>query len=455
MPGSRALRRTFSRRRTLVWSSFMAQRTLLLVAGTLVAGTLVASRPAAAQTAPDDGTTVARADDAPVSASQNVPIPVPSLSKVVELARDRAPAVLSGRAAVNVSSSALVGARLNPLGNPYLEVFADRGGQNATRDIAIQSNLWLPVDLSGQREKREAEARALVQWTGAELDATRAAAAADAVRAYGQLVVAGARIQTIEDLSRVAVEEASYYEQRLEKGDATLADTTLAELERAKYAVSLAEARADRTRALAALSLATGTTYSTPPSGSLDPPAPKVAAAPKDAAALPTVRASAAQAEFHAREKDRQAIEAHAPVNLIVTAGRGDLGELRLGGGVSWTFPLLRTNQGEQARAEANRAKASLERGLKERAATVTAAALVAERQKVRQAIETVTKIAEPAAQAAVDAAVATQAAGKGDLLRVLSARRDLALLQARRLELLQREWNIVGDLVALTGELP
>lgn len=434
----------------------MPQRTPLLVAGTLALGIAAAPPPAAASpTAEDDPAPADTASPPAGSPGRKPSVPVPSLAKIVELARERAPAVAAGRAAVDVSRTALVGARLPPLGNPYLEVFSDRGGQNATRDVTVQSNLWLPLDVSGQRDKREAEARALVEWQGAELDTTRAAAAAEAVRAYGQLVIAGARIRTVEELSLVAGEEASYYEQRLDAGDATLADTRLAELERAKHHVSLAEAKADRTRALAALGLATGTTYTDAPDASAQPPAPRASAASKDAADLPAVRASAAQAEFHAREKDRQAIEAHAPLNLIVTVGRGDLGEVRLGGGIAWTLPLLRTNQGEQARAEASRAKASLERDLKERTATVAAAALVAERARVREAIDTITRVAEPAAEAAVEAAVATQAAGKGDLLRVLSARRDLALLRARRLDLLQREWNIVGDLVALTGELP
>jgi cobalt-zinc-cadmium efflux system outer membrane protein len=54
-----------------------------------------------------------------------------------------------------------------------------------------------------------------------------------------------------------------------------------------------------------------------------------------------------------------------------------------------------------------------------------------------------------------VDAAVAVQKAGKGELLRVLMARRDLALLRTRRLEMIRREWSIVSQRVALSGELP
>ncbi len=379
---------------------------------------------------------------------------VPSLAKVIELTRDRAPAVAVARANVEVSRSALVNARLGPLANPYVEVLADRGSQG-TRDVAVQGSAWLPLEISGQRDKRQAEAEALVSWQQAETKATRAVSVADAVRAYGQLVVADARIKALGELLDVARTEAAYYDGRVREGDATELDARLAEVEVARHTVALAEGRADRTRALTAVGVATGDSYTDAPADGPAPPAPKKTAAVKDPATLPHVEASAAQATYHAREKDRAGIEAHAPLNLVLTVGRGDLGELRVGGGLSWSLPVLRTNQGEQARAEASRNKASLERDLKARTAVVTAEGLAKERADIRAAIDTITKLAEPAAKAAVDAAVAMEQAGKGDLLRVLTARRDLALLQARRLDLLQREWNLVGDLVALTGDLP
>ena len=86
---------------------------------------------------------------------------------------------------------------------------------------------------------------------------------------------------------------------------------------------------------------------------------------------------------------------------------------------------------------------------------TGVVAGLGAERLQVRRALTELRERAEPAAQASVEAALTMQRAGKGELLHVLTARRDLALLRARRLDLLAREWSIVSDLVALTGELP
>ena len=58
--------------------------------------------------------------------------------------------------------------------------------------------------------------------------------------------------------------------------------------------------------------------------------------------------------------------------------------------------------------------------------------------------------------QAAVDELVVQVHAVRAPaVFAAATARRDLALLEARRLDLTQREWNIVSDVVALTGELP
>ncbi len=85
----------------------------------------------------------------------------------------------------------------------------------------------------------------------------------------------------------------------------------------------------------------------------------------------------------------------------------------------------------------------------------MTLRGLDAEREKVRQALDILDKLTQPAAKDSVDAAVATRAAGKGDTLRVLTARRDLAMVRLRKLDLVARDWSIVGDIVPLTGELP
>ena len=56
------------------------------------------------------------------------------------------------------------------------------------------------------------------------------------------------------------------------------------------------------------------------------------------------------------------------------------------------------------------------------------------------------------AGKSAVAAATATWRAGKGDWLQVLTARRSLAELELRHLEMLERRWALRGQWAAWTG---
>lgn len=385
---------------------------------------------------------------------------LPSLAGVMALAKERAPGVVSAKADLNIGRSTYAGARLSPLTNPYLEVFVDRGNMNATKDVAVQANLWLPVELSGQRGRRVDEADALVAWKSQNVEAARASSVGEAVRLYGDVLVNAERVRSFESVLAAARAEAELYEARLRAGDATQQDAKLAVVEVVRNSVALAESRADYARSAAELARALGQEgFGPPDGGSVDPP-PLPASDPnawvdRSIKRSPYLLAYEKEATYYARAKERQAIESHVPVNVIVSAGRGDLGETRLGGGLSWTFPFLRTNQGEQARAEAERSRVLAERDVRRRSLVALLRGLYDERLMVRGAVDEVAVTGEPAAQEALAAAIQTQRAGKGEFLRVLTARRDLALLRSRRLELARREWSIVGDIVALTGELP
>lgn len=385
--------------------------------------------------------------------------PFPTLAQSIEMAKERAPDVVRAHMNVGVANALYAGARLAPLDNPYLEVFADRGRAGATQDITMQANLWIPIEVSGQRRRRMAEVDALVAWQRANEEATKWSVAADAVRAYGAAVVAASRIDVLEDIVDVAGAEAELYAARLAAGDATLQDERLASVELGRTTMLLEESRADLARALVSLARVTGQLFAAPRGISVQPSAPSkridAPVAERLAESSAHVQVKQQEADYFTRARERAAIEAHAPVNLIVTAGRGDLGEARFGGGFSWTFPMLRRNQGEQARADAERVRALAEADVQRRVLEVTLQGLDAERENVRRAVEILDQRTGPAAQDSVDAAVATRAAGKGDTLRVLTARRDLAMVRMRKLELVAREWAIVGDIVALTGELP
>lgn len=396
---------------------------------------------------------------APAVQAQTAPQTFPPLQWVLETARKQAPEVINQQGALRVAEATMVGARLFQLNNPYLEVFGDRRASGAS-GLALQANLWLPVDLSGQRGRRVSESEALTSWQRTGLEASVAIAEGKALAAYGSVMVAMERARFLAALVVAAKEEASYYEGRFKQGDATVREAKLAAVEVARNTVALEEVRADLTRALTQLAALLGVPRLPDPEGPLETPPSHVWADVEQTAAdlaakSPAVMAAAREADYFHKVRRRQAVEAHAPVNFILSAGRGEMGDARIGGGLSWTFPALRRNQGEQAQATANQNRALAERQANEVRTYATLRGIAEEHAEVEKALHDLQQNGEPAAQAALDASLAIHRAGKGDLLFILSARRDLALMKASALLLVLREWNLLADFVALTGKTP
>jgi len=388
----------------------------------------------------------------------------PSLEHTLQLASQGSIDAVRARAELAVGQANYQGARLSSLANPYLEVFAERPawrGSEVTKDLNVQANLWLPVEVAGQRGHRVAEVDALVRWKEVSLQAAQARAVGAAVRAYGTVVSQASRVYLLEGLAASARNEAELYQARLAARDITSSDANLVVVEAARHTAAWSESRAALMRALVEFSRTTGSgSISRPESANLHllPPPPLHPSADSFAAQAmrncPLLPLLDAEAGYHVKARSRYASEAHTPVNFIVSAGRGDVGETRLGGGLAWTFPILRRNQTEQARAEAERTRVLRERDKNQGLLPVIFRGLFQERELLRAARVELEKTGEPAAQSGVDAAAAMLRGGKGDLFRVIVARRDLALLAFRRLELIEREWVLLSEMVALTGRL-
>lgn len=384
----------------------------------------------------------------------------PSLKEVIERARTRGPASIMAAADIRIAGATRYAAGLPPLTNPYLEVFVDRG--KSTDGFAqVQANLWLPIEFAGQRGKRLAEVDAMVKWKQTAKAAAQANAVGEAVTAYGELLVAAARKQHAADGEKIAREEAAYITGRFEAKDATAVDKAQADGEVARWLQMRAEAELAFALAKARLAIATGDASLADPVGNLSVDLPALRF--KDGEALakyliensPAIKQNEMEATYFGASKDKWEADKYAPVNLIVTAGRGDNGDVRFGGGLSWTFPVLRRNQGEIARAEADaeRAKTNLE--ITKAAINARAKGFFAAYEVARKATNTIDTIAIPAAQAVVDASVASWKAGKTELTRVFLARRDLATARERRLDIAAVGWRAYGDLAGLTGETP
>jgi cobalt-zinc-cadmium efflux system outer membrane protein len=399
---------------------------------------LVALRPACADES---------SDRAPHAAEDRAP-----LRALVELARQRAPEVSVAQASLTSSRSALVNGRLAPLGNPYLEVTADRGNKGVTKDLTVTGTLWLPVEVSGQRGSRGREAEDFVSLHAAFLEQARARAAARAVRAYGFSVVAAERTTVLSELLTSARAEAQLMADRVKAGDAIARDASLAAVEAARHEVMLAENRAELLRAQGELSELLGREafQLLPPTAppSLGPRAVKIDETPH-------ARALGAEARFYSSSAERLRREGQSPLSLGLVAGRGDYGETRVGGGLAYAFPVFRANRAERARATAESQRALSERRVQQSVAARRLKLLQLEQEQLEVALSTLTVTALPAAQLAVSAVQETYSAGKAEMLAVLLSRRELSALSLRRLELLERNWLLVSEYVEITGDLP
>ncbi|MEI9941617.1 MAG: hypothetical protein WDO69_30750 [Pseudomonadota bacterium] len=372
------------------------------------------------------------------------------------LARERAPEVILGRSALTASRSSYAGARLAPLGNPLLEVKMQGATQDVVKDVNIEAELWLPVEVAGQKSRRGREADDFVELHAAMLEQARAAASGRAVRAYGALVVGASRFRVLSELATNAQSEARYFAERMAIGDATEHDAALSAVDAARHQMALSETRSELLRAVGDLFELTGRNISSEGVAEALPPGfSGPLRAPPAVEHSPQFRVLSAQAKYYAAARDRIESEGWNPLSVGLLAGRGDYGETRFGGGLAYAFPTFRANQGERARADAERTRALDELSLRRELFARRAALLTSELSELGRAFEIVTNAALPAAERAVAAANETYRAGKGDLLSVLVSRRDFSALALRRLEILDKSWLLLGDLVEITGELP
>jgi cobalt-zinc-cadmium efflux system outer membrane protein len=375
------------------------------------------------------------------------------LRSLIDAAKQSAPEVALAKASFSSSRSMLANGQMAPLGNPYLEITAERGDKNVTKDVALNGTLWLPLELSGQRGSRAREAESFVALHAAFVERARAHAAARLVRAYGSTVVAVERATVLSELLTSARAEMVLVAERVKNGDAIQPDASLAAVEAARHEVMLVETEAELLRARSELAEVLGRDL--PNFGSVNPPSLERGGRALKLAETPQAQSLAAEARFYSSSAERLRKEGQSPLSVGLVAGRGDFGETRLGGGLAYAFPIFRANRPERARAGAESARALAEKGVHESVARRRLRLLQDEQAQLARARSVLTTTALPAAQLAVSAVQETYAAGKAEMLAVLLSRRELSSLSLRRLELLLQEWQLVSEYVEITGDLP
>jgi len=377
------------------------------------------------------------------------------LRGLIRDAREKAPEVTLAQASLSSSRSTLLNGRMAPLGNPYLEVTAERGDKNVTKDVALNGTLWLPLELSGQRASRGREAEDFVSLHAALVDQARARAAARLVRAYGLMVVALERAAVLSELLTSARAQLQLVNERVKNGDAIAPDASLAAVEAARHEVMLVETEAESLRVRSELSELLGRELTAAPEPAAPPSLRPHGSRAVRADGTPGARSLAAEARFYASSAERLHKEGQSPLSVGLVAGRGDFGETRLGGGLAYAFPLFRANRPERARARAESSRALAEKSVHQTVAARRLHMLQQEQERLTHALSVLTNSALPAAELAVSAVQQTYSAGKTEMLAVLLSRRELSALSLRRLELLAQNWSLVSEYVEITGDLP
>lgn len=383
--------------------------------------------------------------------------PLSSLGEAIALASKHATVAVEAAGQSTVARASMLGAKVLPLGNPQVEVTA---GQQRTARAELDAKLYLPLEVSGQRSARIAEVDHLVAWRDLAAAEARARVSGEVTEAWGIAVVSAARIEQARQAAEEARRESEWVTARQGLGAATVADVSLAEAEVARWEQVGAESVVSLGQATARLAqLVRLPEVELPPTKAVDPPVLRFAseaealAQPIDRA--PVLRSLAAESTYWRSNAERYRREGRPPVSVVVSAGRGDLGEPRFAGGLAWAFPTFRRFQGEVGRANAEAARAesvlsAARDGLTTRVRGDVRAFLAA-----REAISQLERKGLPASERLVEAATAAWRAGKSELVQVIIARRDLASARLRRLDLVETTWRIYGEIVALTGELP
>lgn len=383
--------------------------------------------------------------------------PVASLEEALERAQKHAPASIEADGQLAVARTSELWARVLPIGNPQVELVA---GRQRFAELELDAKLYLPLEVNGQRSARIAESDRLVGWRGLARDESLARLTGDVSSAWGMALVSAARVRQARLAAEDARREVEWTAARQSLGAATAAERSFAEAEVARWFQIGAEADVGLGQALTRLAqLVVLPTVELPEPGQALPPVFRLSS--EDALLShvlersPTLRGLAAEVSFWRASAGRYQKERMAPVSLVLSGGRGDLGEPRVAGGVAWALPAFRRNQGEigRAQAEANRADAVL-------AATRTALITRVRGDwhvlaAAREALDNLETVGLPASERLVEAATAAWRAGKSELVQVIIARRDLASARLRRLDLVETVWRIYGDIASLTGELP
>ena len=383
--------------------------------------------------------------------------------EAVSRALESAPLVIRSHRERDVIATERIGARALLPANPVASATIghrrdDSASVPPATGVEWGVRLEQMIEVAGQRGARMREAdRALGVASEAERLA-RLDTRAEARAAYVSLQVARAQVEAAARRLALGDQLLQAARARVKAGAASDIELHLAEVERGRFEHEHVEAQLAVGEAERALRLVTGVggDVSIEPSTPLTSPPPLqgdlhvlVEHAIAARAERRVVKAAVAHVDASVSRLSRE----RAPnPTLYVDAQSQQPGQLYVGGGVALPLPLWRRNQGELARAHAERRRLEAEDSLlvREIEQQVAAALHTLEARQAEEALWSERIV--PSAEANVELVRAGWLGGKLDLFRVVQVAREAADARRRQLEVLGDLWRARIELDRATG---
>ena len=398
-----------------------------------------------------------------------------SLADALARGENQSPEVLRARAAHRAVESRRVGAEVLLPSNP---VVTGSAGQLRVETLttdgvtyhggnALQwgARLEQAIEVGGQRGARIDEVNRAVEAAAARerlaLVETHAAVRA----AYAAAWIAGERVAAERAREQLGQQLLESVRLRASSGASSGVDLALAETEAGRIAAARVAAEVDqasqmsRLRILVGLGpgeplqLSTGLAEVVSPAGA--PIADLLARALQRRADLAALRSDAAELDAAITRLGREAVP--TPTLFADVAAQPNVGDqqgqLYLGGGLSLPIPVARRNQGERARARAERDRVEAERALTERIIAEEVARAHGELSRRNTEVELYNRTVLPAAEQVARLTGEGYRSGKFDLFRVIAAAREQADARGEHLQALSALWQARIALDRAMGE--
>ena len=386
-----------------------------------------------------------------------------TLDDAVTRANAQSPLVRLARKERDVVASLRVGAGVLLPSNPIVTFSAgDRQDRSAStppaRGFEWYARAEQMVEVGGQRGTRLAEAARALDVAGARVQLAEIETRARVRAAYVGMQLAEAQARAAGEREQLGARVVESARARVRAGAASDVELHLAETEAARFtherigAELAVDEAADALRALVGLPARTALELTSP----LAPPAETardldaaIAAAERRRVELTLLDAGRAEIDASIVRLRRELVP--SPSLFVEVAGQQP-GQLYAGGGLSIALPIARRNQGELARARAERQRLGEERDVTARAIELEVAYLFRAVDAHRRQATLWSQSIVPAATANVDLVQKGWAAGKFDIFRVVQVSREAEEAKKHELETLGALWDATIALDRATG---